>query len=311
MLPASTTRMRSAFLMVLRRWAMTMLVLPFSSLARAFWMIASVRVSILLVASSRMRMRGSVRTALAKESNWRCPWLNAPPPSPKNRVVAFGKCRDEVVGVDNTGRGLHLLARRLRGVAGTAVADVLSDGAREQERLLEHDPDVGPEVPACEFPDVPTVDKDPSFHGVVEAWYQARNCRLAGPRRSDEGDRHTRLDLEVDVVQDGVAGIVGEGHVLEGDAARGWTELRDVVWILRLGLFVEDVVDALGPRDCGLGLGVDLGGELYRAEELLDVDQERCQDADRERTGEDEIAAVANDKRGSQGREHVYGRGEG
>ena len=74
---------RSAFLIVLRRWAMTMLVLPSSSLARAFWMIASVRVSTLLVASSRMRMRGSVRTALAKESSWRWPRLNAPPPSPK------------------------------------------------------------------------------------------------------------------------------------------------------------------------------------------------------------------------------------
>ena len=92
---------------------MTMLVLPSSSLARAFWMIASVRVSTLLVASSRMRMRGSVRTALAKESRAlalaQCPTSFA-----QNRVVALGKGSDEVVGVYHAGRA-YLLTRRLRG----------------------------------------------------------------------------------------------------------------------------------------------------------------------------------------------------
>src|SRR3712207_5243421 len=92
----------------------------------------------------------------------------------KDRVVALGQGHDEVVGVDHAGGGLHLLARRFRWVARTAVADVLRDGAREQERLLEHDPDARPQVLAGEFPDVPTVDEDPPFCGVVEARYQAR-----------------------------------------------------------------------------------------------------------------------------------------
>ena len=82
MRPSWTTRIRSAFRMVLRRWAITTLVLPSSSVASARWMIASVRVSMLLVASSRIRMRGSARTARAKERSWRWPWLSAPPPSP-------------------------------------------------------------------------------------------------------------------------------------------------------------------------------------------------------------------------------------
>src|SRR5215208_383516 len=158
---------------------------------------------------------------------------------------------------------------------------------------------------------IPTVDKDPPFRGVVEARYQTRYRSLTSPRRSDEGYRHAGLDPEVHVVQDGAAGVVCEGHVFERDAARSWTEHRGVLWVLRLGLFVEDVVDALGSCDRSLGLRVDLGGELYRTEELLDVDQERGKDADRERAGEDEIATVAYDQRGSQGREHVYGRGEG
>src|SRR5215218_9672954 len=233
------------------------------------------------------------------------------PAFPQDRIVALGKGRDEIVGVDHAGSSLNLLTRRLRGVAGTAVADVLRDGAREQERLLEHDPDVRPQVLAGELCHVPAVDKDPPFHRVVEARYQARYRRFAGSRRADERDRHAGIDHEVHVVQNGAAGVVREGHVFERDAAPCGAEFSGVLWVVWLRLFVEDVVDALGPGDRGLGLGVDLGGELYRTEELLDVDQERGQDADRERAGEDEIAAVAYDQRGGQGREHVYGGGEG
>src|SRR5215211_2653501 len=201
----------------------------------------------------------------------------------QNRVVAFRKSSDEAVGVDHTGSGLDLLTRRRRGIAGATVTDVLRDGAREQEGLLEHDPDVRPQVFAGELRHVPTVDEDPSLRRVIEARYQARYRRLAGPRRADEGYRHAGLDLEVHIVQDGSARIVREGHVLEGDPAPCGTELSGILWVVRLGFFVEDVGDALGACYRGLGLGVDLGGELYRPEELLDVDQERGQDADRER----------------------------
>src|SRR5215218_2235523 len=149
----------------------------------------------------------------------------------QNRVVALRQGRNEVVGVDHTGSGLNLLAGRLRWVAGTAVADVLRDGAREQERLLEHDPDVRPQILAGELPHVPTVDKNPAFRGVVEAWDQARYRRLAGTRRADEGDRHAWLDPEVHVVQNGAARVVREGHVLEGDAARCGAELRGLLWV--------------------------------------------------------------------------------
>ena len=45
--------------MVDSRWAMTKLVRPFMRDAMAFWISTSVRVSTLLVASSRIRMAGS------------------------------------------------------------------------------------------------------------------------------------------------------------------------------------------------------------------------------------------------------------
>ena len=58
-----------------------------------------------------------------------------------HRVVAVGEADDEVVGVGGRARRDHLVAGRL----GVAVADVVGDGAVEQVRLLEHDPDLPPE----------------------------------------------------------------------------------------------------------------------------------------------------------------------
>ena len=57
-------------------------VRPASIVPNARWINASVRVSIELVASSRIRMRGSASTARAKVRSCRWPWLSAPPPSP-------------------------------------------------------------------------------------------------------------------------------------------------------------------------------------------------------------------------------------
>ena len=60
-------------MMVDRRWAMTKAVRPCSRRASASWMICSVCVSMLEVASSRIRMRGSASSARAKEISWRWP----------------------------------------------------------------------------------------------------------------------------------------------------------------------------------------------------------------------------------------------
>ena len=54
----------------------------------ASWMCISVRVSTLLVASSRMRMRGSARMARAMARSWRWPWLRLLPRSESDGVVA-------------------------------------------------------------------------------------------------------------------------------------------------------------------------------------------------------------------------------
>ena len=51
----------------------------------SFCTMLSVRVSMLEVASSRMRTGGSATAALAMESSWRCPWESSSP-SPLNMV---------------------------------------------------------------------------------------------------------------------------------------------------------------------------------------------------------------------------------
>ena len=64
---------------------MMKLVRPASSLAIADWMSRSVCVSMLLVASSRIKIGGSATRARASDSNWRCPTDNTAAPDSTQR----------------------------------------------------------------------------------------------------------------------------------------------------------------------------------------------------------------------------------
>jgi hypothetical protein len=55
------------------RWAMTMVVRPTLTRSSERWMAASVSLSTAEVASSRIRIGGSLRTARAIERRWRWP----------------------------------------------------------------------------------------------------------------------------------------------------------------------------------------------------------------------------------------------
>ncbi len=61
---------------------MTKVVLPFIRTPRPAWMSASDSESRLEVASSRIRIRGSARSARAIETRWRCPPESFTPRSP-------------------------------------------------------------------------------------------------------------------------------------------------------------------------------------------------------------------------------------
>ena len=87
---------------------------------------ASVRVSMELVASSRIITGGSATAARAMAISWRWPCERFAPLLVSMRVVALRQARDEVVRAGELCRRDALLVRRVQ----TAVADVVHDRAR-------------------------------------------------------------------------------------------------------------------------------------------------------------------------------------
>ena len=72
-LPSSTTTMREALRAVCNRWAINNVVRPFEARFIARCTTASVARSRLDVASSRIRMLGSISCARARHNSWRWP----------------------------------------------------------------------------------------------------------------------------------------------------------------------------------------------------------------------------------------------
>ena len=73
--------MRSASRTVFNRWATNNDVRPEVRASVARWIHCSLSLSMLDVASSRMRMWGLLKYALTKAINWRCPTLSVAPRS--------------------------------------------------------------------------------------------------------------------------------------------------------------------------------------------------------------------------------------
>ncbi len=116
--------------------------------------------------------------------------------------------------------GDDLVARRL----GLAVGDVLGDRAEEQERLLQHEPDVAPVFGHRQRADVDAVDADRPLGHVVEAADQVHQRALARAAVADQADHLARRDLQVDAADDAPV-AVAEPHVADVDLA---PHLREV-----------------------------------------------------------------------------------
>src|SRR5579872_5994188 len=119
--------MVSARRMVDRRWAMTKEVRPRISSARPSWISASLSLSSDEVASSRIRMRGLARMALALAAG------ELHSPLADHRVVALRQPAHEVVAMRDLGGAQDLG----RGGVGSGVGDVLEHRPVEQEVVLE------------------------------------------------------------------------------------------------------------------------------------------------------------------------------
>ena len=113
-------------------------------------------------------------------------------------VEAAGQAADEVLGVGRAGGADDVLARRV-----AAVGDVLGDGAGEQHRVLQQDPDLIAKPVERAVARVAAVDEDRAGGRVVEARDQRADGRLAGPRRPDDRDPLAGGEPQRDAVEHG------------------------------------------------------------------------------------------------------------
>ena len=112
-------------------------------------------------------------------------------------LIPVGQPLDEPVGPDEGGGLFDLLQRHVRVVE----RQVALDRAGEEEHVLQHEPDVPPEMAQRKIADVDAIDQDLAFLDVVETQQQADDGRLPPARSADDGRALARLDGERDVAQ--------------------------------------------------------------------------------------------------------------
>src|SRR5438067_7490292 len=83
-------------------------------------------------------------------------------------------------------------------------------------------PELAPQLVAGQVADVAAVDADGTAVNVVEAHQQVHDGRLAGARRTHDGDGLARPYVQVEARDQRLDGQVAEADVLEADmASRG------------------------------------------------------------------------------------------
>ena len=204
--------------------------------------------------------------------------------------VAVAEPGDEVVGIGGPGGGDDFIL----GGAGPAVADVLGDGAGEEDVVLHDDSDLAADGLDVVGGDGFVVDEDFAGGGIVEAGEEGDDGAFAGAAGADEGDHFAGLDGEVDVVEGGLADAVAEGDVAELDLALDGGEFGEGVVVGDVGFGVEDGEDFLHGGDTGLDDGV--GGD--------DVDDGRVEHREVAEEGEEvaggEAGSVPADEPGAE-----------
>ena len=186
------------------------------------------------------------------------------------RVVAAGQRLDERVRPRRAGGGDDLC---VTGV-GPRVGDVVAYRLREQEALLERDPDMAAQRGQRHVDDVVAVDPDRAGLRVVEAGEQHQRRRLAAAAGTDERDPLAGGDLEREAVEHRLAVVVPEAHVVERDRAAHVGEGACPRTIGDRGLEVEQLEDPLDARARLLRDGDDVGQALGGGDELRHVGRE-------------------------------------
>ena len=91
-------------------------------------------------------------------------------------IEPLGQSTDKVAHVHLIGRSLHPLVRN----PVRAQANVFGDGSGEKERILQHYPEIAPQLRDIMFADIHSIDQDISALNLVEAHHQPDDGGLAG-----------------------------------------------------------------------------------------------------------------------------------
>jgi hypothetical protein len=157
-------------------------------------------------------------------------------------------------------RGAYLVLGGVR----PAQGQVFPHRHGEEGGLLEHDPDPLAQRVQPDVPDVPTVDGDPAGGDVVEPGHQGQQAGLAAAGGTDDGQRLTGLDGQLDAAQHRRSLRVSEPHPVEVQrpapprvVGAGQRHRAQPVHDRRAG--VEDLVDPVRRGDRLLRVGDDPG----------------------------------------------------
>ncbi len=131
------------------------------------------------------------------------------------------------------------------GRVGPPERDVLAHGRGEEERVLRDDADGAAERVEPHVAHVRAVHRHASLRHVVEPWDKGGERRLPGAGVSDQRDRATRLELEVDLVQHRPLRVVAERHALVAHEPAAGRQLHGVGRVDDVLGLVDDLEDPL------------------------------------------------------------------
>ena len=183
-----------------------------------------------------------------------------------------------------------------------AHGDVLARRRRQQERLLRHHADARAEVLLADGLDRRAVDADRARRRRIEAQQQRQQRGLAAAGVADDAVETAGGDLQVQPVQDGMAGLVREIQPLDRDGALGHAP---VVRRRRRFRFLQQRLDARRPHHRLLQLR-ELHRDLrQRLDHARDVVHEGIEDAHLHRTQRAAVAAQAEHPDHHRQQQHV------
>ena len=207
------------------------------------------------------------------------------------------------MGVGGACSLLDLHGRRIQ----APVAQVVRDGARKEDRVLQDDADLLAQLSHPVPANVHPVHEHAAGGGVVEARDEAHQRRLARAGQAHERDHLAGCRGKRNVVEDAGAVGVDEADALEADVTVDGVRGDRVGRIDGLGHQREHRPDSLGAGERALQLTGRVRDGRQRTVDGRQIVDDDVQPADGERPTHDEHAADDHHQRGAENRDRADG----